>query len=127
MGARQSILVVEDDADLRRMFRTALTLAGYDTEEAADGYIALHLIDQHRATAILLDLGLPAVSGYVVLQDLVAQGHTRDIPVIIVTAQFDVEPPPGAACLLRKPVGPDQLVKTVRECILAGKSQRSRT
>ena len=119
VAARQSILIVEDDIDLRRMFRTALALAGYDTEEAADGLSALHRIDQRRPTAIVLDLGLPKVSGYVVLEDLVAQGHARNIPVIIVTALSGVEPPGGAACLLRKPVTPGRLVDTVRECILA--------
>ena len=117
---RESVLIVEDNDDLRRMFRTALAFAGYDVQEASDGYIALHLIDQHRPTAVILDLGLPTVSGYVVLQDLAAQAHTRDIPVIIVTAQPGVRQPPEAACLLHKPVDPDLLVKTVRSCILSG-------
>jgi len=113
-------LIVEDNGDLRRMFRTALSLAGYDTQEAGDGYIALHLIDQHRPTAVVLDLGLPNIDGYVVLQELIGQAHTRDIPVIIVTAHPSAEQPPGAACLLRKPVMPDRLVDTVRACIAAG-------
>jgi two-component system phosphate regulon response regulator PhoB len=117
---RESILIVEDNDDLRRMFRTALAFAGYETQEAGDGYIALHLIDQHRPSAIVLDLGLPKVNGYVVLQELMAHAHTRDIPVIIVTAEPSVEQPPGAACLLRKPVTPERLVSTVEACIAQG-------
>jgi len=112
--------VVEDNEDLRRMFRTALTLAGYDAHEAGDGYAALQHIDRDPPTAIVLDLGLPHVNGHVVLQELMGQVHTRDIPVIIVTAQSEAEPPAGAACLLRKPVTPDRLVSVVRHCIRAG-------
>ena len=46
MSERQTILVVEDDEDLRRLFRTALILAGYDVAEAGDGLEALLRIDQ---------------------------------------------------------------------------------
>jgi len=108
------------------MFRMALSFAGFDVEEASDGYIALHLIEQRRPNAVVLDLGLPNVSGYVVLQDLAARAQTRDIPVIIVTAQPGVAQPPGAACLLRKPVTPERLVETVRSCIAAGSSGAGR-
>jgi DNA-binding response OmpR family regulator len=126
MHARQSILIVEDDDDLRRMFRTALAFAGYETQEASDGYIALQMIDQCRPTAVVLDLALPNINGYVVLQELLGDAHTRNIPVIIVTAQPNAEQPTGAACLLRKPVMPDRLVNTVRACILAaGGMQRT--
>ena len=101
------------------MFRTALTFAGYDVKEARDGLSALNSIEQYPPTAVVLDLGLPHVSGYVVLQDLVAQAHTRHIPVIIVTGKADTEPA-GASCLLHKPVEPDRLVDCVRDCILSG-------
>jgi len=117
---RQKVLIVEDDHDLRRMFSTVLALAGFDTEEAQDAFHALHRLDQEKPTAIVLDLGLPRVSGHVVLQEVVAQAHLREIPVLIVTGQPGVELPDGAACLLRKPVMPDQLVSAVRRCILEG-------
>ena len=116
---KQTVLIVEDDDDLRRMFRTALTFGGFDSEEAGDGYTALHLVDQQEFAAVVLDLGLPMVSGYLVLQDLAARATTRNIPVIIVTG-IPGPQPAGAACLLRKPVLPDQLVNTVRACILEG-------
>jgi DNA-binding response OmpR family regulator len=117
---RELVLIVEDDDDSRRMFRTALAFAGFDVQEARDGYVALHLIDQAPPNAIILDLGLPSVSGYVVLQELAARAQTRHIPVIIVTAQPGVQQPAEAACLLNKPISPDRLVNTVRACILAG-------
>jgi DNA-binding response OmpR family regulator len=117
----QLVFIVEDDDELRRMFRHALALSGFDTQEARDGYHALHLLDQHKPDAIVLDLGLPRVSGYVVLQEVLAQAHLREIPVIVATGMPDASEPEGAACFLRKPVTPDRLVRSVRDCIaLAG-------
>jgi len=117
MAARQTILIVEDDEDLRRLFRTALTLAGYDVIEAGDGVEALHRVDLVVPDLVVLDLVLPGLPGAAVKQELAAQALTRDIPIVIVTgtyvdpADFDV------ACLLRKPITPDQLVRTVRSCL----------
>ena len=117
---RQTVLIVEDDDELRRMFRQALAFSGFDTQEARDGYTALHFLDQHKPHAIVLDLGLPRISGYVVLQEVIAQADLRDIPVIVVSGMAGAEQPEGAACFLRKPVSPDRLVNTVRRCIAAG-------
>jgi DNA-binding response OmpR family regulator len=114
------VLIVEDDPDLRRMFRTALTLAGFDVLEAGDGYGALNTIDQHPPDVIVLDLGLPAVSGHVVLQELAAKAHTRQIPVVVVTAMPGEHRYESAKCVLRKPIAPDRLVDTVRGCLAAG-------
>src|SRR6476660_7426758 len=66
----ETILVVEDDADSRRFFRTALTVAGYRVIEAGDGLDALRLLDSQRPAAVVLDLHLPLVSGRVVLQEI---------------------------------------------------------
>jgi len=120
MRSRQIILIVEDDDDLRRMFRTALTLADFDVREAADGYLALGSIERDPPSLIVLDLGLPTLSGYVVLQEIAAQAHTRRIPVVVVTGEEAPVHTEGMACLLRKPVSPDRLVNTVRGCLASG-------
>lgn len=119
MSERQTILVVEDDEDLRRLFRTALALAGYDVIEAGDGLEALQRIDQAIPDLVILDLVLPGMSGIVVQQELAAQALTRQIPVVVITGTA-IEP--GAidvACLLRKPVSPDELIEAVRRCLAA--------
>src|SRR5262245_63767139 len=54
MRARR-ILIVDDDADLRRLFRMTLTVAGYDVEEASDGVDALQLIDNRPPDLVVLD------------------------------------------------------------------------
>lgn len=120
MSRQQTILVVEDDEDLRRLFRTALTLAGYAVVEAGDGLEALHRIDQSPPDLVILDLLLPSLSGIVVRQEMAAHPTTRDIPIVIITGTATEPGGLKAACFIRKPVFPDQLVDTVRACLASG-------
>jgi two-component system, OmpR family, response regulator len=115
-----TVLIVEDDTDLRRMFRTALALAGYQTLEAADGVDALRILDSNPLEAVVLDLGLPLMSGVAVRQEIAAHAHTRHVPVIVVTGLPGTHEELDAACVLRKPVSPDRLVHVVKTCIAAG-------
>jgi DNA-binding response OmpR family regulator len=119
---RNTVLIVEDDADLRRMYRTALAIAGFGVQEAGDGFDALQLLDRDPPDLVVLDLTLPAISGFVVRQEIAASAHTRAIPVVVVTAA-DVSPRQlDVPCVLRKPVSPDRLINAVRECLTAGSS-----
>jgi two-component system KDP operon response regulator KdpE len=120
MAGRQRILIVEDDEPLRRMVRHALTLAQYDVQEAGDGLQALRLLDTDPPDAVILDLGLPVISGHAVRAEIAAHAHTRDIPVIVITGSAGEHDGLGVACVLRKPFEVDQLVKTVRGCIASG-------
>ena len=120
MSERRTILVVEDDEDLRRLFRTALMLAGYDVLEAGDGLEALLRIDQTPPDLVVLDLVLPRLSGIAVQQEIAAQAVTRQIPVVVITGS-GVDPSElQVACFLRKPVAPDQLVDVVASCLASG-------
>ena len=120
MTGRQRILIVEDDEPLRRMVRHALTLAQYDVQEAGDGLQALRLLDTDPPDAVILDLGLPIISGQAVRAEIAAHAQTRDIPVIVITGSAGEHDGLGVACVLRKPIEVDQLVKTVRGCIASG-------
>ena len=115
-------LIVEDDDDLRRMYRAALSLAGFEVLEANDGLSALHILEQYTPDIVVLDLMLPTVDGLTVQQEIAAQAGTRDIPTLIVTGSTlpldDVKVP----CILRKPVSPDDVVAAVRRCLAAGAS-----
>jgi CheY-like chemotaxis protein len=117
---RQTILIVEDDEDLRRLFRTALALTGYDVIEAGDGLEALRRIDQSHPDLVVLDLLLPLISGLVVQQEIAAQAVTRQIPIVVITGSMMASEDLDVACFLRKPVSPDQLIDTVRTCLTAG-------
>lgn len=117
---RQTILIVEDDEDLRRLFRTALAVAGYDVLEAGDGMEALRWIDHSPPDLVVLDLLLPRISGLVVQQEIAAQAVTRQIPIIIITGSTVSEEGLDVACFLRKPVSPEQLIESVRTCLTSG-------
>lgn len=120
------ILVVEDNADLRRLFRTALSLAGYHVDEAADGLDALRIIENSAPDLVVLDLMLRSLDGRSVQQELAAHAFTRDIPIVVVTGSLLEISGVNVSCVLRKPVMPDQLVDTVRHCIVRGVSGRGR-
>jgi DNA-binding response OmpR family regulator len=117
VGNRQIILIVEDDADLRRVWRLALQLEGFEVEEAGDGIMALRRLDNHPPDLVVLDLGLPALGGLSVQQEIAAHAVTRDIPIVIVTGSPDDLSAVDVSCVLRKPIGPEQLIATVRRCL----------
>jgi len=114
------ILIVEDNADLRRLFRTALSLAGYEVEEAGDGLEALHQIENRPPDLVVLDLILRSLDGMSVQQELAARTLTSRIPIVIVTGSDIDLSTLDVACVLRKPVMPDELVSAVTRCLRAG-------
>lgn len=120
MARPQRILIVEDDGELRRMIRHALSFAGYDVQEAGDGLHALRLLDTDPPDAVILDLGLPIISGHTVRAEIAAHAHTRDIAVIIITGTTGDHEVLGVACVLMKPFEMEQLIKTVRRCVDSG-------
>lgn len=112
--------MVEDDVPLRRMYRQELALAGFDVSEAGDGFEALRHIELEKPDAIVLDLMLPGVDGFAVLQELAAQAATRHIPVIVVTGTPQNVDYLDVACILRKPASPGELVIAVHRCLASG-------
>jgi DNA-binding response OmpR family regulator len=109
---RTSILVVEDDVALLSFYKSGLMLAGFAVTTAANGIDALHRIEEDPPDLIVLDLGLPLLSGLDVLREITSDARTRHIPILVVTGQPDVELA-GFACVLQKPVTADALVTAV--------------
>jgi two-component system response regulator PhoP len=81
------LLVVEDDADLRRQLVSALESNGYTVEETADGQEALYLGSEFSYDLAIVDLGLPSLSGV----DLIKKWRAaeRNFPILILTARSD--------------------------------------
>jgi DNA-binding response OmpR family regulator len=104
MGKPPLILVVEDDAILRSLWRIALKLEAFDVREAGDGIDALRMLAEQRPDLVVLDLGLPLLSGVSVCQEIAAQTLTRQIPVVIVTASTEDLSSLDLSCILRKPI-----------------------
>ena len=92
MEERRTVLVVEDDQAVRRMYRTALSFAGFDVIEADDAISALRSLDQYAIDIVVLDLVLPTLSGLAVQQEIAAHAHTASIPVVIVTGSDTFDP-----------------------------------
>ena len=84
--AGELILIVEDNEKNRKLVRDVLQFKGYRTIEAETAEIGLTLARESRPALILMDIQLPGMSGIDALGHLRADGETRHIPVIAVTA-----------------------------------------
>jgi two-component system phosphate regulon response regulator PhoB len=114
----ERILVVDDEADIVALVAYHLAKAGYRVSTAANGSDALASARQERPALVVLDLMLPGLSGYEVLEHLRAAEATRDIAVLMLTARRE-EPDRirglslGADDYLTKPFSPQELVLRV--------------
>jgi len=86
-----SVLLVDDEDQLRRVMRDLLERDGYQVIEAGDGVEALDQVDRHAPDIIVLDLNLPGLDGFGVLSHLRSRRATQEIPVIVLTARGDEE------------------------------------
>jgi adenylate cyclase len=111
MRAQSSVLVVDDDAVNRLMLSGSLERGGHQVTTAEDGSRALDLVRAGRFDVILLDVVMPGLDGYGVLEQLKADPELRHIPVIMVTAVDDIDSAVrcielGADDYLSKPIDP---------------------
>lgn len=83
MENTKKILSVEDDKFLSSLVAKKLTAAGYEMSHAAKGEEALKLVKEEKPSLVLLDILLPEMSGFEVLEKIKADPETKDIPVIL--------------------------------------------
>lgn len=113
------ILVVDDDAGTRALLAIRLRRAGFDVLEAASGEAALGVVEDETISLVVLDVGLPGISGTDVVRALRERPQTATLPVIVLTGKGDEYPlvaslGAGADDYLEKPVQLDELVARVR-------------
>ena len=121
-SGRQKILVIEDDPVARADLEARLAANGYTVARAADAASALTVVNRERPDLILLDLGLPAGDGFLVLERLSKIETLAAIPVLVVTGRSDPETRKrvaalGIAPLLVKPVGTEALLGAIRSAV----------
>ena len=106
-----SILVIEDDAAFARILIDMIHRKGYRALAASDGESGLQLARAHRPTGILLDVMLPAMDGWTVMDQLKADPATRTIPVHFISATDDATRglELGAVGFLTKPVSRESI------------------
>lgn len=119
------VLVIEDDAPLRRVITRFLGAAGYEVPEAADGRAGLTLVRELLPDLVLLDLMLPELDGWSVLQRLKGDAATASIPVVVLTASVGAALTEralrlGAIRYLVKPLDTRILVQTVQDVLNRG-------
>ncbi|MCC5987467.1 MAG: response regulator transcription factor [Pararhodobacter sp.] len=115
-GESCSILVVEDDPNIRALIETYLASAGFQTVSAADGRTALELAQDRPVDFVILDLLLPEMDGWEVAREL---RRISDVPILILTAQKDEIDrvagfKVGADDYVVKPFSPRELVERVK-------------
>jgi len=112
----RTILLVEDDADLRDTLRIALEDEGFEVESAGDGMDALRRIRQRAPDLVILDLNLPRMGGEDFLYVWRTGVETRGAPVIVITAGLGERQPAelGVEGFFAKPFEIDELLSHVK-------------
>ena len=113
------MLVVDDSADIRELWRLWLTFWGFSVAEATNGYDAIQKATQHQPDLILMDLWMPVVDGIEAMRKLKADSRTSHVPVLAVSAQTyapdsSTALDAGADAFLTKPCDPDRLLDHIR-------------
>ena len=112
------ILVVDDEKNIRLVVGKSLEKAGFDVYYAVDGVQAVEKANDINPNLVLLDLRLPKMNGFLVLEALKSDTSTEDIPVIILSAlseEDDVQKviSLGAEDFLVKPISQSDLLAAV--------------
>lgn len=118
--ASLKILVVDDDPGIRIAIALKFKSQGFQVIEAGDGFEALEILENEVADLAILDVGMPGMDGYTLCEKINQNERTRDMPVVILTAQDACIPDDVAERLqvsrfLMKPFSPKELVRTVTE------------
>jgi two-component system OmpR family response regulator len=122
------VLIVEDDPDLLVVLRVNLTAMGMEPILAGDGRTAISRIQAERPDAVVLDVMLPGIDGWSVLEDLHAMGDP--VPIVVCSAKKDIEDMErarelGATGYVVKPFDIDRLIDAVMEAV--GRSRKVET
>ena len=118
----KTILLVDDEETMRKILQRRLNAWGYAVLTAADGLEGIELANQHHPDLILLDAMMPRLNGLETCRRLKAQADTRDIPIILVTANVSellrqqvLEA--GAMACLHKPFGTEALLELIQQAL----------
>ena len=120
--SQADILVVDDDPDMRKTLQIRLEASGYDVRCAEDGVGAISEARRHTPDLIVLDLGLPAGDGFVVLDTLKANLDLSSVPVIVLSgrdrkANEERVLNAGGRAFLQKPVQTNEFLAVIRHTL----------
>ncbi|MBN3962129.1 PAS domain S-box protein [Nostoc sp. NMS8] len=123
---RKTILVVDDDANIRELLRQQLENEGYNVREGKDGVDAIHQIKTARPDLILLDVMMPQINGFDVAAVLKNDPQTADIPIIILSIIENKERGYhiGIDRYLTKPIDTAKLLNEIGSLLYQGTSSK---
>ena len=115
----QRVLVVDDSADIRELWRLWLTFWGFSVHEARNGHEAIQKANELEPDLILMDLWMPVLDGVEAMRRLRADSRTAHVPVLAVSAQTlapdsSAALAAGADSFVSKPCDPDRLLDHIR-------------
>jgi diguanylate cyclase (GGDEF)-like protein len=127
VDTKPSALIIEDDRDIVALFRHVLDLAGYRTEIVLHGRVAVEHLAKSRPDIVLLDLGLPGVSGSEILVMMREDERLKNVPVVVITAHAHLVEmlPVTPQLVLIKPVNIEQLSNLILRICPTEKSMDS--
>lgn len=119
MATKRTILVVDDEPDVVALLETTLTGEGFEVHSAYDGISALDICNTEKPDIVLLDIMMPMMSGYEVLEQIKANPITQNIPVLCISSAHTPEARAqsfrlGAAEMIKKPFFPKELVAQIQ-------------
>jgi two-component system, OmpR family, KDP operon response regulator KdpE len=119
-AAPLKVLVVDDEPAIRRFLRTSLTAQGYLVSEAENGATALEQLRRGSPEILVLDLGLPDIDGFDIIERLRGQGSA--IPIVVLSSRSDETGKVkaldlGADDYVTKPFGIDELLARIRTAV----------
>ncbi len=109
----RSVLVVEDDHDVRSTLNDFLSDEGYEVDTAANGKEALEHLDKHKPGLVLLDLMMPVMNGWEFLERKNKTPEISGVPVLVLSAVPGKPYVPGALACLKKPIDLHRLMDFV--------------
>jgi DNA-binding response OmpR family regulator len=120
----KKILIADDEELIRLLVRTTIESEDYELLEAADGGEALDIVRRERPDLILLDVGMPVLNGFEVVQEIKGQPATASTIVVMLTAHGreadrDHGLSLGADHYITKPFSPLDLLRKIRELLAA--------
>jgi diguanylate cyclase len=110
-SAECTVLVVDDEPDIRYLLAVVLEAAGYRVIEAAHGEAALEQVCRIGPQLVITDRMMPVMGGHELIERLRGDEDTAAIPIVMLTATTGVED--GADAVLMKPFEPEELVGLV--------------
>ncbi len=116
----KTVLLVEDDHDVRVALRRLLEDEGYEVLTAGDGHNAFEMLEgrERLPDVIVVDLMMPVMDGWTLVDALKRASRYAQIPVIIQSAFCEPPPPAGAATFLGKPIDEEALLRAIRRHIV---------